>query len=65
MFKMDIKTAREIYSEPTVRLLFNLCPGCGADNMPPVFSWLTGKALRICPKCGADRTPPDMEGYNE
>ena len=54
---MNIKEAREIYDEQIVRMMFDLCPGCGADNVPKSYDWLTGKALRICPICKTDRTP--------
>ena len=54
--------ARELFDERIVRLMYNLCPGCGEDNMPLAFDWLVVKALRICPKCGRDRTP---SGYDD
>ena len=57
---MNIEEAREIYSEQIVRMLADLCPGCGADNMPGSFDWLKGTALRICPICKTDRTPTNI-----
>lgn len=62
---MNIKEAREIYDESIVRQMFNLCPGCGADNVPMSFDWLMGKALAICPICKTDRTPAPMEDEYE
>ena len=58
---MNISHARIIYDEVIVRKIYNLCPGCGEDNMPLSFDWLVGKALRICPKCKTDRTPQSCE----
>ena len=58
---MNIKEAREIYSEDMVRQIYNLCPGCGADNVPMPFDWLTGTALKICPICKTDRTPSPVD----
>ncbi len=54
---MNIAEAREIYDERMVRTMFDLCPGCGADNVPMPFEWLSGKAVAICPICKTDRTP--------
>lgn len=54
---MKIEDARALFGEAIVIQLYNLCPGCGEDNMPLPFAWLSKTALTICPKCGTDRTP--------
>ena len=58
---MEISEARELYGERLIRIMFNLCPGCGADNVPMPYAWLIGKALRICPICKTDRTPSPVD----
>lgn len=46
-----------LYDKRIVWVMKNLCPGCGADNVPMSMDWLSGKALTICPICKCDRTP--------
>ena len=51
----------DIYGKKINRIMDNLCPGCGEDNMPMPFDYITSKALNICPICKTDRTPTGGE----
>jgi len=63
----DVKKIQmiDLYDEKIARVIQNLCPGCGADNMPSSLSILNGKALYICPECGFDRTPGSCPEYDD
>lgn len=46
------------------RVVNNLCPKCGADNMPTLCQMIGKKPKWICPECKYDRTP-SLEDYEE
>ena len=49
-----------VFDQSIIRAVRNLCPGCGADNMPSLMEILIGNAIWICPVCKRDRTPEDI-----